>query len=95
MELTTAIKESIDRSVLCWLATVSIDGMPNVSPKEIFNHYKEDKVIVANIASPQTVKNIKHSLLLPRNTCYIPKRPKNNRLKVQKKPTDFKPRKWK
>lgn len=61
MELTTAIKESIDHSVLCWLATVSTDGMPNVSPKEIFNHYKEDKVIVANIASPQTVKNIKHN----------------------------------
>jgi len=61
MELTTAIKESIDRSVLCWLATASTDGIPNVSPKEIFNYYKEDKIIVANISSPQTIKNIKQN----------------------------------
>lgn len=59
MELTTEIKESINKSVLCWLATVSPDGIPNVSPKEIFSHYGKDKIIVANIASPQTVQNIK------------------------------------
>ncbi|MGB5654214.1 MAG: pyridoxamine 5'-phosphate oxidase family protein [Robiginitalea sp.] len=58
MELTTEIKEYIDRSVLCWLATVSVQNEPNVSPKEIFNYYGTDKIIVANIASPQTVKNI-------------------------------------
>jgi predicted pyridoxine 5'-phosphate oxidase superfamily flavin-nucleotide-binding protein len=58
MELTTAIKEYIDRSVLCWLATVSDTQMPNVSPKEIFTYYGTDSIIIANIASPQTVKNI-------------------------------------
>lgn len=61
MEITTEIKESIDRSVLCWLATVSTENIPNVSPKEIFNYYGTDKIIVANIASPQTVRNIKHN----------------------------------
>jgi hypothetical protein len=61
MELTTAIKESIDQSVLCWLATASTDGIPNVSPKEIFNYYEENKIIIANIASPQTIKNIKQN----------------------------------
>lgn len=59
MILTQEIRQYIDRSVLCWLATASSDGMPNVSPKEIFNYYDEDKVIIANIASPQTVRNIK------------------------------------
>ena len=59
MNLTTAIKKSIDRSVLCWLATVSEEGMPNVSPKEVFTYYGTDSIIIANIASPQTVKNIK------------------------------------
>ena len=49
----------MDRSVLCWLATVSSEGMPNVSPKEIFTHYGEDQIIIANIASPQSVRNIK------------------------------------
>lgn len=58
MELTIAIKEYIDRSVLCWLATVSDRQMPNVSPKEIFTYYGTDSIIIANIASPQTVKNI-------------------------------------
>lgn len=53
------IKEYIDKSVLCWLATVSIENIPNVSPKEVFLFYGESQIIVANIASPQTVKNIK------------------------------------
>ncbi|MBC9796452.1 pyridoxamine 5'-phosphate oxidase family protein [Sinomicrobium weinanense] len=61
MEFTADIKEYIDRSVLCWLATVSTKGIPNVSPKEIFTYYKTDKIIVANIASPQTVKNIRQN----------------------------------
>ena len=61
MELTIENKDYINRSVLCWLATVSSENMPNVSPKEIFNYYGSDKIIVANIASPQTVKNIKQN----------------------------------
>ncbi|MEM7485393.1 MAG: pyridoxamine 5'-phosphate oxidase family protein [Bacteroidota bacterium] len=62
MELTKEIKESIDKSVLCWLATVSAKNIPNVSPKEIFKYYGTDKIIIANIASPQTVKNIKQNV---------------------------------
>ena len=58
MELTTENKDYINRSILCWLATVSTENVPNVSPKEIFNYYGTDKIIVANIASPQTVENI-------------------------------------
>ena len=61
MELTTENKEYINRSVLCWLATASTENVPNVSPKEIFNYYGTDKIIIANIASPQTVRNIKQN----------------------------------
>lgn len=61
MNLTTEIKESIDKNVLCWLATVSAENVPNVSPKEIFNYFGTDSIIVANIASPQTVRNIKQN----------------------------------
>ncbi|SEB72194.1 hypothetical protein SAMN04489761_1565 [Tenacibaculum sp. MAR_2009_124] len=57
MKIPEEIKESMDKSVLCWLATVSSEGMPNVSPKEVFTYFK-DEIIIANIASPQTVKNI-------------------------------------
>lgn len=59
--LTPEIKASIDKSVLCWLATSSETNMPNVSPKEVFNYYKSDAIIIANIASPQTIKNIKEN----------------------------------
>ena len=58
MKLTPEIIEFVDRSVLCWLATVSDNNIPNVSPKECFTHFGEDSIIVANIASPQTVRNI-------------------------------------
>ena len=59
MELTTEIKQYMDKSVLCWLATVSLDSIPNVSPKEIFTYYGAEHIIIANIASPQSVLNIK------------------------------------
>ncbi|WP_273277019.1 pyridoxamine 5'-phosphate oxidase family protein [Maribacter polysiphoniae] len=61
MKLTPDITEYINRSVLCWLATVSAENIPNVSPKEIFNYYGADKIIIANIASPQTIRNIKQN----------------------------------
>ncbi|WP_298237340.1 pyridoxamine 5'-phosphate oxidase family protein [uncultured Algibacter sp.] len=61
MDLTTENKKYINRSVLCWLATVSSENIPNVSPKEIFSYYRKNKIIVANIASPQTVSNIKQN----------------------------------
>ena len=58
MKLTAEIRDYIEQSVLCWLATTSEAGIPNVSPKECFAAFGEDSIIVANIASPQTVKNI-------------------------------------
>ncbi|MGJ8714241.1 MAG: pyridoxamine 5'-phosphate oxidase family protein [Maribacter stanieri] len=59
MMLTKEIEAAIDDSVLCWLATSSANNMPNLSPKEIFCYFEDDTIIVANIASPQTVKNIR------------------------------------
>lgn len=61
MNLTNDIKNAIDKSVLCWLATVSHENIPNVSPKEIFTYYQTHTIILANIASPQTVRNIKQN----------------------------------
>ena len=59
MKLTEQIIQDINRCVLCWLATVSQDGISNVSPKEIFAPYGDDGIIIANIASPQSVRNIR------------------------------------
>jgi predicted pyridoxine 5'-phosphate oxidase superfamily flavin-nucleotide-binding protein len=57
--LDAAIRQSIDESVLCWLATASAEGEPNVSPKEMFVSVGDDTLLIANIASPKSVSNIK------------------------------------
>lgn len=59
--LSPDILQSIDRSVLCWLATVDGQGQPNVSPKEIFATFDDAHVVIANIASPQSVRNIRQN----------------------------------
>lgn len=57
MVLNETVREEMQRAVLCWLATVSADGWPNVSPKEIFAPYGEDAIAIADIASPISVRN--------------------------------------
>ena len=56
--LNESVREAARRSVLCWLATVDGDGLPNVSPKEVWAIADDVHVVVANIASPQSVRNI-------------------------------------
>lgn len=56
--ITTEVNEYIGKSVLCWLATVDKKGEPNVSPKEVFCAKGDRHLLIANIASPQSVKNI-------------------------------------
>lgn len=52
------VQKSIKDSVLCWLATVDKDGQPSVSPKEMFMASAKDTLLIANIASPKSVRNI-------------------------------------
>lgn len=54
-----AIQKSIKQSVLCWLATVDSSGIPNVSPKEMFIADGDHHLLIANIASPGSVENIR------------------------------------
>ena len=56
--LTPDIVESTRKSVLCWLATADAQGIPNVSPKEIFAVFDEEHLVIANLASPQSAANI-------------------------------------
>ncbi|MCF4130074.1 pyridoxamine 5'-phosphate oxidase family protein [Methylobacterium sp. SyP6R] len=56
--LNEAVRIGIENSVLCWLATVDEAGNPNVSPKEIFVSHGNDRILVADIASPTSVRNI-------------------------------------
>jgi len=59
--ITPEIEASMESSVLCWLATVSAEGVPNVSPKEAWLHDGQGKILVAHIASPKTVRNIEEN----------------------------------
>lgn len=59
--LSKEVKEYIDKSILCWLATSTAEGQPNVSPKEVFTFYGDEHLLVANIASPGTVRNIREN----------------------------------
>jgi uncharacterized protein len=59
--LNHEIKKSLGHCVLIWLASIGEDGTPNVSPKEIFVVENETTLLVANIASPQSVRNIKQN----------------------------------
>lgn len=57
--INEAVRTDIENSVLCWLATVDADGMPNVSPKEIFSALGNDRIVIAEIASQQSLANIR------------------------------------
>ena len=48
----------VQRSVLSWLATIDENGFPNVSPKEVFCSSGNHLLLVANIASPGSMKSI-------------------------------------
>ena len=56
--LSASVHAAAQRSVLCWLATVDAQGQPNVSPKEVWAIADDQHVVVANIASPVTARNI-------------------------------------
>lgn len=57
--ITTEVRDAVERSVLCWLATSDENGQPNVSPKEAFAVADGHTIVVANIASPRSAKNIR------------------------------------
>ncbi|WP_176059329.1 pyridoxamine 5'-phosphate oxidase family protein [Paraburkholderia sp. BCC1876] len=54
----------VDKSVLCWLATIDEGGCPNVSPKEIFCACGQSELLIANIASPGSMSNIQRNPLV-------------------------------
>jgi predicted pyridoxine 5'-phosphate oxidase superfamily flavin-nucleotide-binding protein len=58
--INQAIRDDINNAVLCWLATVDTDGVPNVTPKEIFAAHGEDTIVIADIASTNSVRNIQN-----------------------------------
>jgi predicted pyridoxine 5'-phosphate oxidase superfamily flavin-nucleotide-binding protein len=59
--LSAEVTHWAGRSVLCWLASVDATGQPNVAPKEIYAVFDAAHIVIANIASPRSLSNIRHS----------------------------------
>jgi predicted pyridoxine 5'-phosphate oxidase superfamily flavin-nucleotide-binding protein len=58
--ITDDMRSIVRRAILCFVATVSEDGTPNLSPKASLA-FRGDALLFANIASPQTVRNIRRN----------------------------------
>ena len=57
--ITDEISNFIDTQKLGYVATVSFDCKPNVSPKGTIARWDSDTLIFANIRSPDTMTNLK------------------------------------
>lgn len=58
-EITDEIKNFLDLQKLGYVATVSSDGTPNLSPKGTIIGWSKHQLAFADIRSPDTVKNLK------------------------------------
>ncbi len=56
--LTNEIKSLIEQQKLGYVATVSPDNTPNLSPKGTISVWDEEHLVFADIKSPQTMANL-------------------------------------
>jgi uncharacterized protein len=56
--LTEEMKQMVERLRLCYVATVTPDGKPNLSPKGSLKVVDDDHLAFADIASPVTIRNL-------------------------------------
>ncbi|ABX12472.1 pyridoxamine 5'-phosphate oxidase family protein [Nitrosopumilus maritimus] len=57
-EITEEIKNFLNLQKLGYVATVSSDGMPNISPKGTIIGWSKNQLAFADIRSPDTMKNL-------------------------------------
>jgi len=62
--INQTFREEAQRAVLCWLATVSVDGQPNVTPKELFAIHDDETLVIADVLSTNSVRNIQANPLV-------------------------------
>jgi len=59
--LTQEMKDLIALQRLAYVATVSPDGTPNLSPKGTLTVWDDQHLLFADIRSPQTRRNLQHN----------------------------------
>jgi predicted pyridoxine 5'-phosphate oxidase superfamily flavin-nucleotide-binding protein len=57
--ITDDMKRVIRQQRLAFVATVSADNTPNLSPKGTIAVWDDDHLVFANIRSPQTIRNLR------------------------------------
>ena len=58
IEFDDEIKNFVNSQKLGYVATVSADGTPNLSPKGTISIIDNSRLVFANIRSPQTIENL-------------------------------------
>ena len=61
VQLTSEMKDYLNRLKLGFVATVSSDNTPNVSPKGTIIPWGDEHLVFADIKSPQTMKNLEQN----------------------------------
>jgi len=67
MMLTSDMRAVLEVSQLCFAATVTPDGRPNLSPKGTIRVWDDEHLFFLDISSPQTRANLEHSPALELN----------------------------
>ena len=66
-EFDDEIRNFVNFQKLGYVATVSFDGSPNLSPKGTITILDDSRLVFANIRSPQTVENLTKNPLIEIN----------------------------
>jgi len=59
--LTDDMKRVVRQQRMGFMATVSSDGTPNLSPKGTSTVWDDDHLVFANLGSPVTIENLSHN----------------------------------
>jgi predicted pyridoxine 5'-phosphate oxidase superfamily flavin-nucleotide-binding protein len=59
--ITQEIKDFLDLQKLGYVATVTADGKPNISPKGTIIGWTSEMLVFADIRSPDTMKNLQNN----------------------------------
>lgn len=57
--LSETLREFVAHQRLGFLATVCIDGSPNLSPKGITFVYDQNRIVIGEVRSPGSIKNLR------------------------------------
>lgn len=82
--MTQDVIDLIQKQHLAFVATSTLNGIPNVSPKGSISVIDKNRLIFAEIASPHTISNLKNN---PNISLYVLDRETNKGCQIKGKST--------